>query len=89
MNPEHQRTNPQRAIDEYKKSTYGNCSSCGLGMPSERQSTNGVPPIIQRGQGRDESPEEDQLIEGLFVTSCSFVLVAVLMIGAYLLGAWR
>jgi hypothetical protein len=68
MNPSHQRTNPQRAIEEYKNNT---------------------PPPIKLGQGRDEVPEGDQLIEALFVLCCTFVGIAAFMFICYLTGGWQ
>ena len=68
MNPEHNRTNPPRAVDEYKKNT---------------------PPLIKLGQGRDEVPEGDQLLELLFVSVCTFVGLAAFMFLCYLAGGWQ
>lgn len=67
-NPEHQRTNPQRAIDEYKKNT---------------------PPLVKLGQGRDEAPEGDKLIEALFVLVVTGFLLSALMFLCYLAGGWQ
>ena len=144
MNPEHNRTNPQRAIDERKrdlqnndisnlktfqsferavdeheKSTYGHSASCGTGLnkPPEGQAIDGLPPILQRaideykksmpkkdhasidiwanelkkdypivrlGQGRDEVPEGDRLIEAVFVLICTFAGIAGFLFLCYL-----
>jgi hypothetical protein len=102
MTPEHDRTNPQRAIDEYKHNTI-KCRYCNdTGWEDDvvitaygiRQGFECVhckkntPPLIKLGQGREEQPS-DKTIEVIYVSFLVGGLIALLMFVCYLAGGWQ
>ena len=95
--PEHDRTNPQRAIDEYKKNTpphgaytYGGQTGgnpMGTGPATAHQATNGVP-LVETGQGR--TPQDlEHTVRVLTTLALASAALAAFMFFCYLAGGWQ
>lgn len=82
---EHQRTNPQRAIDEYKESmAKKHHASIDIWANELKKDY----PIVKLGQGRDPA-ETDQYIEIAFVSVCVVAALSAVIYLSYLAGGWQ